>query len=122
MCYNKENARDGGFFLAIQKISEKTMLVLEAGGPALVEFSADWCVYCRRIEPALKRLAEKYAGEVTFGQVNIDDDPALEERFNVDTVPSLFVYAGSAWSEALVAPRSEAEIESFLRAHLEVNV
>lgn len=98
------------------------MAVLEAGGPALVEFSADWCVYCRRIEPALKRLSEKYAGKVTFGRVDIDEDPALEERFRVDTVPSLFVYAGSAWSRALVAPGSEAEIESFLRAHLEVNV
>ena len=108
--------------MAIRKITEQNIAEIEAsGGPALVEFSANWCVYCRRIESALKRLSEKYADEVTFGCVNIDDDPGLEERFHVETVPSLFVYAASAWSEALVAPSSEAEIEAFLRTYLEVN-
>ncbi len=109
--------------MAIRKITGENMAEIEAQeGPALVEFSANWCVYCRRIEPALRRLSEKYAGRVTFGCVNIDDDPGLEERFDVDTVPSLFVYGNSKWSEALVAPASEAEIDAFLRAHLEVNV
>jgi thioredoxin 1 len=110
--------------MALQKVTTDNMAEIEAGGPALVEFSANWCVYCRRIEPALKRLSDRYAGRVTFGQVNIDDDPALEERFGVDTVPSLFAYdkQRGAWSEPLVAPSSEAEIDAFLRAHLEVNV
>ncbi len=109
--------------LAIRKITQENIAALEAADrPALVEFSANWCVYCRRIEPALKRLSEKYAGKVDFGCVNIDDDPALEERFDVETVPSLFVYVASSWSEALVAPSSEAEIEAFLRAYIEVNV
>ncbi len=110
--------------MALQKVTAGNMAEIEAGGPALVEFSANWCVYCRRIEPALKRLSDKYAGKVTFGQVNIDDDPTLEEKFGVDTVPSLFAYdtLRGAWSEPLVAPSSEAEIDAFLRAHLEVSV
>ena len=39
--------------------------IVEAGKPALVEFYAPWCVYCRRIAPALdKRVAQVVAEAV----------------------------------------------------------
>lgn len=109
--------------MAVRKMTEQSMAEIRSTDcPALIEFSANWCGYCRRIEPALKRLSEKYEGQVTFGCVDIDADPALADRFRVDTVPSLFAYANARWSEALVAPSSGAEIEAFLRACIEVNV
>ena len=30
------------------------------GKTVLVEFSAPWCVYCRRLAPAMEKIAEEY--------------------------------------------------------------
>ena len=32
----------------------------QAEQPVMVEFSAPWCVYCRRLAPALESVAEEY--------------------------------------------------------------
>lgn len=54
--------------------------VLEGDKPALVEFSAPWCTYCRRIGPAMKKVAEQYADTMLTGEINIDEQEALTEE------------------------------------------
>ena len=36
--------------------------VENASLPVLLDLWAPWCVYCRRLAPALDRIAEKYDG------------------------------------------------------------
>ena len=47
------------------------------GKMVLVEFSAPWCVYCRRLAPAMEKVAEEYKDILTVGTVNIDNEPEL---------------------------------------------
>lgn len=91
--------------------------VLAAGKPALVEFWAPWCVYCRRIGPAVGQLAARYAGRLTVGQVNIDEEPALAERYGIEVVPTLLFFRDGQPAGRAVAPASLAEIEDFVTAH-----
>ena len=35
------------------------------GKTVLVEFSAPWCVYCRRLAPAMEKIAEEYKDILT---------------------------------------------------------
>ena len=49
--------------------------MVHSGNAVLVEFSAPWCVYCRRLAPALESVAEEYKDTLVFTAVNIDDEP-----------------------------------------------
>lgn len=86
--------------------------------PVLVEFWAPWCVYCRRIGPALGKVAEAYGDALAVGQVNIDEEPALAGRERIEVVPTLILYRKGEALGSAVAPESKARIVEFLRETL----
>lgn len=86
--------------------------------PMLVEFWAPWCVYCRRIAPAMEKVAEKYAETIDICQVNIDDEPQLAEQEKIEVVPTMIIYKGGQAVASIIAPDSKAKIEEFIDSNI----
>lgn len=86
--------------------------------PVLVEFWAPWCVYCRRIAPALDKVAQQYAGKVTVAQINIDDEPILAAQEQIEVIPTLIIYQNGEALGSIVAPESKARIDDFILENL----
>ena len=89
-------------------------LVERAEKPVLVDFWAPWCVYCRRIGPAVDQIAQQYDGQLVVGKVNIDEQPELEERFQVDTIPTLLVFEQGKLVRQAVGARPKASVLDLL--------
>lgn len=92
--------------------------ISEGSQPVLVDFWAPWCVYCRRIAPAMEKIAQQYEGTVTVAQVNIDDEPMLAQKERIEVIPTLVLYKDGKVLGSIVAPESKAKIDEFLREHL----
>lgn len=88
--------------------------------PVLVEFWAPWCVYCRRLAPALEKVADQYSDGLVVGQINIDEESALANEEQIEVIPTLVVYQNGKPVGSVVAPESKAKIEEFLQASLGV--
>lgn len=76
--------------------------VLRPGRPALVDFYADWCGPCRALAPQLDALAAEVPGGVF--KVNIEESPALADRFGVSSIPTVLLFDGGREVKRLVGP------------------
>lgn len=76
--------------------------VLQSPVPTLVDFWAAWCGPCKMIAPVLDEIARENEGRVRIAKVNIDDEPALMQRFNVRAVPTLLFFQGGVLKDQLV--------------------
>ena len=91
--------------------------VNEGGKPLLVEFWAPWCVYCRRIAPALEKLSQQRS-DLVIAQVNIDEEPLLAHKEHIEVIPTLVLFENGEALASIVAPESKARIEEFLEENL----
>lgn len=86
----------------------------------LAEFWAPWCVYCKRIGPAYKKIAEEYGDKLVVGQVNIDEEQELAVKNKIEVVPTLILFKDGQAAGSIAAPDSKAKIEEFIKEHVEV--
>jgi thioredoxin 1 len=68
-------------------------LVLNSDVPVLVDFYADWCGPCRMLAPTLEEFAKETA-DAKVVKVDVDDHPALAQRYGISSIPSLIVFKG----------------------------
>lgn len=55
----------------------------------ITEYWAPWCAPCRRLQPVLRELADEYGA--TLNAVNVDEQPNLAARMNIQHVPTVVV-------------------------------
>ena len=87
---------------------------LEGNRPVLVAFCASDCGYCRRIQPALKRLADRRRGELLVGVLDNAMEPELFRLEQIEALPTLVVYRGGEVIGSVVGPDSGDAIDEFL--------
>jgi len=102
-------------------IEEKDFVdtVLGSDLPVIVEFGAEWCVPCKRIEPILTDLVEKeWAGRVKLVKLDVDECVNLTMQYQVMGVPTIFLFVKGEGIERLTGAQSRKRFIEKFSAHI----
>lgn len=83
----------------------------------VVDVWAEWCGPCRMIGPIVDQLAKEMAGQVTFGKLDADANPAVMQAFGIQGIPTLLVFRQGRLVDRLVGAMPKASLAAAIRRH-----
>jgi thioredoxin 1 len=92
--------------------------VIKAGVPVLVDFWAEWCGPCKRLAPTVDALAMDYAGKLTVGKLNVDDNPNTAFKFQIRGIPALLLFKAGEVVESVVGLAPKEDLKKVIDKHV----
>ena len=88
--------------------------VLQASGPVVVDFWAEWCGPCKMISPALEEISAEMDGKVTIAKVNIDENPEIAAQYGVRSIPTLMLFKDGEVADMKVGAAPKTALSNWI--------
>lgn len=88
--------------------------------PVLVDFGAEWCHPCKKLDPIVEELASEWAGVVKVLHMDIDENDATTMKYHVLSVPTLLLLVDGEPVERLTGFLPKQKLIDKLGPHLGV--
>ena len=84
--------------------------VLKSPLPVLLFAWAPWCTTCVAVTPVIDEFASNAKGKIRVGKVNVEANPMLASKFNILSVPFLFIFDNGQMKESMPGALQKHEL------------
>lgn len=88
--------------------------VLKSSLPVVVDFYADWCGPCKRMEPVLEKVSHAYADKVKVVKLNSDENQDLSDKYQVRGLPTLILFRDGQEVDRKLGFQNENDLNKLL--------
>lgn len=105
---------------SVREVNERDFdqVVFESRTPVLVDFWAEWCGPCRTLAPIVEAIAEQYGDAARVYKLNVDDSPAVAQRYGIHAIPTLILLQDGAEKDRILGLASQEEISSMIDRYI----
>ena len=86
-----------------------------SGGTVLVDFYAVWCNPCKMFGKVIEQTAKEYSGNGVIAKVDVDKNPELAVKFDINTIPHVVVFADGKVVCSKPGAMTKTEILEYLK-------
>jgi len=118
-CSPSVSSVDGEASASVVQVTDQTFgrEVLEVNGPVLVNMWAPWCQPCVEMKPDLRKASEILQGEIKVVEVNVQENPFLNEKYGINELPTLMLFIDGEVIEQDVGKRSLDRLLDFVQPY-----
>ncbi|MFO1493483.1 MAG: thioredoxin [Lysobacterales bacterium] len=88
--------------------------VLKSDTPVLVDFWAEWCEPCKRMNPVLEELAGELDGKLKIAKVNVEAHPTIANQFRVRGLPTFMLFKNGQVHSTQIGAISKSQLAQFV--------
>jgi thioredoxin 1 len=88
--------------------------VLRSDLPVIVDFWAPWCQPCLMVAPIVEQIAAMRTGSYRVVKVNIDEEPAIADTYDVKSIPMIALFRGGRLERASLGAKPRPQLEADL--------
>lgn len=88
--------------------------VLKSDLPVVVDFYADWCGPCKRMEPVLEKVSQAYGGKVKVVKLNSDENQDLSLKYQVRGLPTLILFRSGEEVDRKLGFQNEQDLNKLM--------
>ncbi|MES2728954.1 MAG: thioredoxin [Pseudomonadota bacterium] len=92
--------------------------VLQASGPVVVDFWAEWCGPCKMMSPIIDELATEMGDAVKVVKINIDENPHTPTKYSIRGIPTFMVFNGGKLVDTKVGGMSKVQLTDWVKGKL----
>ncbi|MTK53034.1 thioredoxin [Paludibacter sp.] len=85
--------------------------------PVIVDFHALWCGPCKMQAPILQQLAAEQGDNVKIIKIDVDQNPAIADRYQIRSVPTLMIFKNGEIKHKQPGVHSKQQLDSLIQQY-----
>lgn len=99
----------------VQHLDSHNFDLETADKTCIVDFWAEWCGPCRSFSAILEDIAAELPDDILIAKVNVDQNPDLAVRFQVRSIPAVFILKDGQIAQTFIGLQPKEKILQAVR-------